>query len=152
VTFPVTTADIVARWRPLDDDETPVGAQRIDDALMKLRLLRPLLEAAYDALPVGTSDQVAKKADLLEAIKVAVTEAVIRFLRNPDMNVEQSIGADGSVLVRFDTSAGSGIYIDQEDLREIDAALSVAIDKPVRLHVGSQALVSDFPWRPIITT
>lgn len=152
MTFPVTTADIVARWRPLDDDETPVGAQRIDDALMKLRLLRPLLEAAYDALPVGTSDQVAKKADLLEAIKVAVTEAVIRFLRNPDMNVEQSIGADGSVLVRFDTSAGSGIYIDQEDLREIDAALSVAIDKPVRLHVGSQALVSDFPWRPIITT
>jgi hypothetical protein len=144
--FDVTTDDIEAMWRVLDDDETDVAQTRLDQAQAKLRVLRPGLEAALAAIDLTTPKGPQQKADLILLIKVALCEAVIRFLRNPDVTQNQQIGADGSIGISYDTDAGSGIYIDQSDLIAIDSVLQeVAGNLPSR--VKSARLVSSFPWR-----
>lgn len=138
--FDVSTADIESRWRVLDDDESDVGLQRLIDIERRLRQVRPALFAFYTALPTGQP-----KADLLETVRAVLAGAVIRYLRNPDVNQRQDIGADGSIGISFDTLTEGGVYLTDADLAEIDGAVAV-IGGTVRPRVGSQALVSTFPW------
>jgi len=139
--FDVSTADIESRWRVLDDDEADVALQRLVDIERRLRQLRPALLAFYTGLSAGTV-----KADLLETVRAVLAGAVIRYLRNPDVNQRQDIGADGSIGISFDTLTPGGVYLTEEELGQIDDAVGAA-DGTVRPRVGSQALVSSFPWR-----
>jgi hypothetical protein len=139
--FDVSTADIESRWRVLDDDESDVGLQRLIDIERRLRQLRPTLLAFYTALPSGTV-----KTDLLETVRAVLAGAVIRYLRNPDVNNRQDIGSDGSIGIGFDTLTNGGVYLTDEELGEIDDAVGAADGTP-RPRVGSQALVTTFPYR-----
>jgi hypothetical protein len=141
VSFDVSTADIESRWRTLSDDESDVALVRLADADRDLRGQRPLLEAFFVALP-----DTDRKADLLETIRAAEADAVIRFLKNPDLVSQQNIGADGSIGIGFDTRTVGGVYISAADLMKIDAAVGAA-NGALRRHVGSQQLVSTWPWR-----
>jgi hypothetical protein len=146
VSFNVSTDDIESMWRALDDDESDVADVRLAQAASKLRILRPKLDPFLAAMPISTALQIQAKADVQSAITVALCEAVIRFMRNPDVNVEQEIQADGSITVRFDTKAGSGIYIDENDLTAIDAAVLVS-EGFIPTRVRSQQLITSFPYR-----
>lgn len=143
--FNVSTADIESRWRVLEDDEADVGLQRLIDIERKLRLVRPSLLAFYNGLSADVPPAT-RKADLLETIRAVLAGAVIRYLRNPDVNQRQDIGADGSIGISFDTLTDGGVYLTTSDLLEIDAAVAAAAGS-VRRRVGSQPLVSTFPWR-----
>ena len=138
--FDVSVADIEARWHELEDDEADVALVRLGDAERRLRGLRPALLAFYTDLAPGQS-----KTDLLEAVRTAVAEAVIRYLKNPDIVSNQQIGADGSVGIGFDTRTLGGVYIAEQDLADIDAVVGAA-DGTVRPKVGSQVLITTFPW------
>ena len=138
--FSVSTADIESRWRVLDDDESDVGLQRLIDIERRLRQVRPTLFAFYNAQPSGQP-----KTDLLETVRSVLAGAVIRYLRNPDVNQRQDIGADGSIGISFDTLTEGGVYLTDADLAEIDGAVAVIVGT-ARPRVGSQALVSTFPW------
>lgn len=141
--FDVSTADIESRWRVLDDDEADVALQRLIDIERRLRQLRPALLAFYTGLAPGTT-----KTDLLETVRAVLAGAVIRYLRNPDVNNRQDIGADGSIGIGFDTLTPGGVYLTDEELGEIDDAVG-AIGGTVRPRVGSQVLVSTFPYRTV---
>lgn len=143
--FDVSTADIESRWRVLSDDETDVALQRLIDIERRLRVRRPTLLAAYTALPADVAP-VTVKADLLETIRAVLSEAVIRYLRNPDVTVRQDIGADGSIGIGFDTNSEGGVYLTDEDLAEIDAAAAVAAGA-VYSRVRSRTLKTTFPYR-----
>lgn len=143
--FDVSTADIETRWRPLTDAESDVAFWRLDDAALALRLARPTLDAYVNGLADG-----AGRTDLEQAIKIALAEAVRRFLRNPDALRSETIGADGSVGIGFDNSAealaASGIYIDGADLARIDAAVAAAAGSTPPAAVRSIRLTSSSPW------
>lgn len=143
--FDVSTADIESRWRVLADDEADVALQRLIDVERSLRAKRPLLFAFYTAIPADVSP-ITRKSDLLETIRQVLADAVIRFLRNPDLNNRQDIGADGSIGIGFDTLSTGGVRLTDADLAEIDTAVAAAAGA-VRPKVGSQVLVSTFPWR-----
>lgn len=143
--FPITTGDIEAVWRPLSDAETDVAFNRLREADTRLRLLRPALLALYNALAADVPP-ITIKADLLEAVRIAIVSAVIRFLRNPDVVIRQDIGADGSIGIGFDTQTEGGVYIADGDLAAIDAAVADAAGS-ARARVGSQRLTSTWPWR-----
>lgn len=146
MSFGVSTTDIVAMWRPLDDDETPVAAIRLTQAEVKMRILRPKLEAFIAAMPVDTAPHIQQHDDLVALVKIALCEAVIRFMRNPDVNTQQQVGADGSIGISFDTDAGSGIYIDEADLIAIDAAV-LESEGFVPTRIKSRQLITSFPYR-----
>jgi hypothetical protein len=139
--FDVSTADIETRWRVLSTEEEDVGLQRLLDAERKLRILRPKLLAFYTALAEGVP-----KEDLLETIRAILAGAVIRYLRNPDVNNRQDIGADGSIGIGFDTLTNGGIYFTADELGEIDAAVAVAGELPLN-RFASRRLISTFPYR-----
>lgn len=139
--FDVSTADIESRWRVLEDDEADVALQRLIDIERSLRNKRPALLTFWTGLPSG-----APKTDLLETIRAVLAGAVIRYLRNPDVNNRQDIGADGSIGIGFDTNRTGGVYLTDADLAEIDEAVGGAAGA-LRPKVGSQALVSTFPYR-----
>lgn len=139
--FDVSTADIESRWRVLSDAESDVALTRLSDADRKLRLARPTLQTFYTGLAAGTA-----KTDLLETIRAVLANTVIRYLINPDVNVRQDIGADGSIGIGFDTDAEGGIFISDSDLADIDAAVAAAAGT-AHSRVGSQPLISTFPWR-----
>lgn len=143
--FDVSTADIESRWRDLSDDESDVGLQRLLDIERRLRIVRPTLLAFYTALAADVPP-ITVKADLLETIRAVLAGAVIRYLRNPDLNIRQDISADGSVGVGFDTNADGGVYLTAQDLLEIDQATAAAAGTQ-RRRVRSQVLATSFPWR-----
>lgn len=139
--FDVSTADIESRWRDLSDDESTIALTRLADAERKLRAARPGLLLFFDGLADGLA-----KDDLLEAVREACAEAVIRVLKNPDLVSQQNIGADGSIGIGFDTRTTGGVFISDADLAAIDAAVGAAAGT-VRASVGSQELASSWPWR-----
>jgi hypothetical protein len=142
MSFDVSTGDIESRWRDLSESEGDIAFTRLADADRKLRFARPALEAFYNNLADGTL-----RDDLGGAIAEAIANAVIRFLKNPDLVNRQDIGADGSVGIGYDTRTSGGVYIDEADLAAIDAAVAIAAGGTTRPVVGSQKLVSSFPWR-----
>ena len=147
--FSVSTADIESRWRVLSDSEADVGLQRLIDVERQLRVKRPTLLAFYTALATDMPP-VTVKTDLLETIRAVLAEAVIRYLRNPDVTVRQDIGSDGSIGIGFDTKTEGGAYLTDDDLNEIDAAAAAAGTTYSR--VRSRTLVSTFPYRTSAST
>lgn len=143
--FDVSTSDIESRWRVLSDDEADVGLQRLLDIERRLRLVRPALLGFYNGLTADVPPQT-RKNDLLETVRAVLAGAVIRYLRNPDVNQRQDIGADGSIGISFDTLTAGGVFLTDDELAEIDAAVGAAAGT-VRSKVGSQVLVATFPWR-----
>ena len=137
----VYTLDIESRWRVLDDAESDVALQRLVDVERQLRNKRPLLLPFYTALVAGTA-----KTDLLETVRQVLADVVIAFLRNPDLNNRQDIGADGSIGIGFDMNRSGRVLLTDDDLALIDEAVAGAAGV-VSPKVGSQVLVSSFPWR-----
>jgi hypothetical protein len=145
--FSVSTADIESRWRPLSVAEADVGLQRLVDVERQLRIRRPTLLAFYTAL-VADVAPITVKADLLETIRAVLAGVVIRYLRNPDVTSRQDIGSDGSIGIGFDTRTDGGVYLADEDLVEIDAAVAVA-GGAAYARVRSRVLVSTFPYATV---
>lgn len=143
--FDVSTDDIESRWRALDDDETDVGAQRLLDAGVLLRAARPGIEAKVAALA-----ETPAKDDVIEAIRMCLAQAVIRFLRNPDLNDRQAITADGGITVGFDTQRPGGLALDPADITAIDEAIAGA-GGTTYSKFRSRTLVSTWPWRTSTT-
>ena len=143
--FDVSTADIETRWRPLSEDESDVAFARLDDAALYLRTVRPGLDAYVNGLAPGPA-----RTDLEQAIRIALAEAVRRFLRNPDLLRSTTIGADGAVGVGYDNTLealqAAGIYVSAGDLALVDAAVAAASGSPARSKVGSVRLRSSSPW------
>jgi hypothetical protein len=148
--FDISTTDIESRWRSLSADESDVAFARLEDAALKLRLARPTLDTYVNGLPPG-----ALRTDLEAAIRIALAEAVIRYLRNPDLLRSQTVGADGAVGMGFETDgdrleASSGVFIAESDLAVIDAAVATAGGETVP-RVRSRVLTTSFPYRTAIT-
>jgi hypothetical protein len=109
---PAQSADIEARWRPLTADETVVAETRLDDAWRLLRRLVPDIESR-----IGDADTL---ADAVQAL----SEAVIRVLRNPDGIRRGTVSIDDASR-SFEYGAGStsadALYFTDEQI----AALSL---------------------------
>lgn len=93
--YPVTAADIVARWRPLDASETAVATVLLVDAEVMLDRKRPGLAAAVALLP-GTAGHVP-----VRLVVAVLADMVQRVLRNPDVQSSLQLGADGSISQSF---------------------------------------------------
>jgi hypothetical protein len=144
--FDISTTDIEMRWRPLTSEEADVAFARLEDAALKLRLARPTLDAYVNGLPLGPG-----RSDLEQAIRIALAEAAIRYLRNPDVLRSQTVGADGSVGMGFETDgdrleAASGVFIAESDLSAIDAAVAT-VEGEATPRVRSRTLTTSFPYR-----
>jgi hypothetical protein len=113
--FGAVPADIVARWRPLNADETAIATVLLEDADLKLAIKRPNLKAQITAGVVDGRLAVMVLADVC-----------IRVLANPDAYKSTSVGGDGSVSASyFGTEVlRPRISISDADLHEIDAASS----------------------------
>jgi hypothetical protein len=127
VSYPVTYADVEARWRPLSDAERAVATVLIGDLCSDLDLLRPSLAGVYgEAVDPDLSI-------LRDAIVRTIAKAVKRAMRNPDTLRSTNIAADGGIAVGYDN--------DIEDLKATDAHLSSAdlnsIDRAVAAVTGA---------------
>lgn len=83
---PATTADIVARWRPLVGQEVTNGTTFLDDAWR-------MLKRRYDALDSTADLETAIATDTeleAEVVRVLAT-AVLRVMKNPDGKRRESI-------------------------------------------------------------
>lgn len=143
--FAVSIADIESRWRDLSSDDSDIATVRLADAERKVRLERPGLLTFYNAL-VADVPPITVKADLLATVREACANAVIRYLRNPDVTLRQDINSDGSIGIGYDTRSDGGIYISAADLADIDAAVGAA-SGVTREKVRSQRLVTTYPYR-----
>lgn len=101
---PATTADLVARWRPLSAQETTNGETFLADAWRMLRGRIKTLEADITADASGDLEA--------EAVRVMAT-AVLRVMKNPDGKRQESID-DYSWLRDEATSAGLLYFADAE--------------------------------------
>lgn len=99
--YPVTPADVAARWRPLDTAETNVATVLLGDAEVMLNRKRPGLEAAV-ALAPGVVGHVP-----VRLVVAVLADMVQRVLRNPDVQSSLQLGADGSVGQSFPASAAN---------------------------------------------
>lgn len=130
--YPVTPADIEARWRPLSGAEYDVAATLLDDAMVKVNARRPTLQQAFDDGLVP-----------IQVIKDVLVDMVQRVLRNPDVIRAQNISSDGSIGLTYgmgeDTvRANMRLQVTEDHLASLDAALRAAAALASR--VGSQKL------------
>lgn len=111
---PATTADVIARWRPLSAQETINGETFLADAWVILRrhftrlgVDIEALIATDDALPV---DERTVKADV---VRVIVT-AVLRVMKNPDGLAQESI--DDYTYKRDEATSAGLLYFTDDEL------------------------------------
>jgi hypothetical protein len=128
VSYPVTYADVEARWRPLEIDERAVATVLIGDLCSELDLKRPSLAGIYD-------DAVDPELTTLrEAIVRTIAYAVKRAMRNPDTLRNTNIGADGAIGVGYDNDfealAATSASLTKSDLASIDRAVAAATGVP----------------------
>jgi hypothetical protein len=140
VTYPVAPADVAARWRALDDDETAVAAVLIDDLCSDLDLLRPSLAATY----ADATDP--ELTVLRKTIVRTIAEATKRALRNPDTLSSTNLSADGGIAVGYDNRIedlkSTGAFLTNDDLGMIDRAVA-AVTGDVYSSVNSVQLVAN---------
>lgn len=88
---PATTADVIARWRPLSAQETTNAQTFLDDAWVMLRRHFTAIGVDIEAL-IATDNALPVDDQTLESavVKVIVT-AVLRVLKNPDGLAQESI-------------------------------------------------------------
>lgn len=82
MTNPATTADLVARWRPLSDQEETNGETFLADAW---RMLRRRLTTLEDDIADDTT------GDLEAEVVRILCAAVLRVMKNPDGKRQESI-------------------------------------------------------------
>jgi hypothetical protein len=145
VSYPVTPADVVARWRALSDDETAVAAVLIDDLCSDLDLLRPSLAAVF-------ADATDPELTVLSKTVVRVVAlAVKRAMRNPDTLSSTNISADGGIAVGYDNRIedlkSTSAYLSNEDLALIDRAIAV-VTGDVYSSVRSVKLLANSQYYP----
>lgn len=110
MTNPADVDDIVARWRPLSDQETVNAQAFLNDAWALLTLRRPTLEADMAASTVAEANVVR-----------VVCAMVLRVLRNPDGKRTEQI--DDYSYTRDDASAGGALTVTPDELASITPAL-----------------------------
>lgn len=81
---PATTADVVARWRPLSAQETTNAQTFLDDAWVMLKRRMAVEGVDIDA-------QIAGDADLESDVVRVLATAVLRVMKNPDGKSRESI-------------------------------------------------------------
>lgn len=107
---PATTADVVARWRPLSAQETTNAQTFLDDAWVMLKRRMELLGVT------DFEDRIDADADFAaEVIRILAT-AVLRVMKNPDGKSRESI--DDYSWSR-DEAVSSGLLYFTDD--ELDA-------------------------------
>ncbi len=117
---PAIVADIEARWRPLDAQETTNAEAFLGDAWALLLSRRPNLEADITAATVSTDN----------VVRVVVA-MVLRILKNPDGKLEESID---DYRYRRDALVASGtLHVTSDELADIT---------PGRVHRRSVRLVT----------
>lgn len=105
---PATAADVVKRWRPLDDNETTVAETYLADAWRDVRRAIPDLVTRLDA---------ATDTDLRdETVKVLVT-AVLRVLKNLDGMRSESI--DDYSYTRAAEAASGLLEVTEAELNKL---------------------------------
>ncbi len=104
---PATTADLVARWRPLSTLETTVGATLLDDAYIELKRLFVKRNADLDTLLTANAD------DFVAAVVKVLATAVLRVMKNPDGKRSEKID-DYEWLRDNAVSAGLLYFTDDE--------------------------------------
>lgn len=113
--YAVGPEDIEARWRPLSSDERSVAQELLDDAAVLLDTRLPTLAALVAA---GAVSQ--------RLVVIALTDAVQRVLRNPDVQASLSIGADGTIGQSFGAAAAAArprLELTDADLAPLAAAV-----------------------------
>lgn len=105
---PATTADLVARWRPLSTQETTNGTTFLADAWRMLRKRIPTLEADITA---DTSGDLAA-----EVVRVEAT-AVLRVMKNPDGKRQESI--DDYSWMRDQAVSAGLLYFTDDELNDL---------------------------------
>ena len=98
---PAGVDDIVARWRPLSDQETTNATAYLDDAWWMLTTRLPNLEADIENGVVEIAN-----------VKRVICAMVIRVLRNPDGKVQETID---DYSYRRATLIGSGVLTVTDD-------------------------------------
>lgn len=134
--YNVSTADVEARWRPLSDAEGDVAGVLIEDAVALLDTYRPALAAA-----------VASGSIPERLVVMAVADAVIRVLTNPDIWSNQSVTADGGVSIGWQFARATPaprMRLGDLDLAALDRAMAVAGVRTGR--VGSLRTVASTQW------
>lgn len=106
---PATTADLVARWRPLSDQETTNGQTFLDDAWRMLK--RAVLRINEDIEDLIVADTTGDLED--EVIRVLAT-SVLRVMKNPDGKRQESI--DDYSWARDEAVSAGLLYISDADL------------------------------------
>lgn len=81
---PATTADVVARWRPLSAQETTNAETFLDDAWVMLKRRMAVEGADIEA-------EIATDADLEADVVRVLATAVLRIMKNPDGKSRESI-------------------------------------------------------------
>jgi hypothetical protein len=110
---PATTADIVARWRPLTAAETIVAGTRLEDAWRKLKKDVPDLET-----------RMATDSDLTDDAIRVLADAVIRVLQSNERNGVRkgSIGVDdASRSWELDASIQASLYFTDDEIADLSS-------------------------------
>lgn len=108
MTNPASTEDLVARWRPLSDQEAVNGETFLDDAWRMLRRRVTTLDADIAADTTG---------DLMaEAVRV-MCAAVLRVMKNPDGKRQETI--DDYSWTRDQAVSAGLLYFTDEDLNDL---------------------------------
>ena len=103
---PATTADIEARYKPLNTQQTTNATAYLADAWALLTTRRPTLEADLDAGLVSEAN----------VIRV-VAAMVIRVMRNPDGKLSESI--DDYKYTRSELLASGLLHVTGDELADI---------------------------------
>src|SRR5690349_6766036 len=108
MTNPATTDDLVARWRPLSDQETTNGETFLADAW---RMLKADVRRAGSDLEALIADD--ETGDLEPEVVRVLATAVLRVMKNPDGKRQESID-DYSWTRDQAVSAGLLYFADDE--------------------------------------
>ncbi len=103
---PATSADVVARWRPLSAEETTVATTRLGDAWVKLK--RHATKRGVDVEEAIITD-----VDLRDDVIRVLATAVLRVLMNPEGKVQEA-GDDYSYTRASGDADGTLKFTDDE--------------------------------------
>ena len=107
---PATVQDVADRWRPLTDAETVVAETLLGDAWRMLK--RAMSKRAVD-LEVEMSEDSELSGEVVRVLAVAV----LRVLKNPDGNSQESL--DDHAWTRGQDTASGVLFFPDEDLESL---------------------------------